>query len=116
MIVSTTFETQNVRRYHNKFVTLSFYARRGANYSSASSVLSYAILTGTGTDGNIANGLTGQANAVSSNATLTTTFQRFTVTTSAFSQQAKRNLELLFLLFLLVLQALTTGLRLRVFS
>jgi hypothetical protein len=92
MLVATTFETQNVRRYHNKFVTLSFYARCGANYSSASSVLSYAIYTGTGTDGSIAFGLTGQAAIASSNATLTTTFQRFTVTTSAVLPTSKTQL------------------------
>jgi hypothetical protein len=95
MIVSTTFETQNVRRYHNKFVTLSFYARCGANYSSASSALSFGIYTGTGTNGSIAFGLTGQASIASATATLTTTFQRFTVTTSAVLPTTKTQLGVL---------------------
>lgn len=92
MIVAQTFETQNIRKHHNKFVTLSFYARCGANFSSASSALLYGITTGTGTDGSIANGLTGQASVASGTATLTTTFQRFTVTTSAVLPTSKTQL------------------------
>jgi hypothetical protein len=92
IILAQTFETQNVRKFHNKFVTLSFYARCGANFSSASSALIYAITTGTGTDGSIANGLTGQTNSASATATLTTTFQRFTVSLSAVLPTTKTQL------------------------
>jgi len=61
-------------------VTLSFYARAGANYSSASSVLSVRLDTGTGTDQSLGGALTGQTSIVSQNATLTTSWQRFTYT------------------------------------
>lgn len=62
-------------------VTLSFYARCGANYSAASSALAVRLISGTGTDQNSLVGtFTGAANAVASTATLTTTWQRFSYT------------------------------------
>ena len=58
-------------------VTFSFYARKGANYSSTSNILTAAFYTGTGTDQNInVTGYTGQV-TTSNNATLTATWQRF---------------------------------------
>jgi hypothetical protein len=61
-------------------VTLSFWARAGANYSSASNALLPSIVQGTGTDQNISGGFTSQTNVVSSSVTLTTSWQRFSVT------------------------------------
>jgi hypothetical protein len=63
-----------------KTVTLSFYARAGANYSPTSSLLQVRGISGTGTDQNINNGFTGNIDFISSTATLTTTWQRFTYT------------------------------------
>jgi len=64
-----------------KSVTLSFYARKGADYSPTSSILLSDIMTGTGTD---QNGITGGTYTGSvdnnQNNTLTTTWQRFTQT------------------------------------
>jgi hypothetical protein len=74
------FETINSIRFAGGNVSLSFYAKLGANYSSASSVLGYTITYGTGTDQSYYSGMTGQANAAGSTVTLTSTFQRFTVT------------------------------------
>jgi hypothetical protein len=45
-------ETKNVIPLQNKAVTFSFYARKGANYSMASSAVSLTVATGTGTDVN----------------------------------------------------------------
>jgi hypothetical protein len=73
-----SFETIDSIPLAGKTVTLSFYARAGANYSSASNVLRALIYTGTGTDQNGYFGYTGGANAIDQNATLTTTWQRFT--------------------------------------
>lgn len=73
-------ETANSVRFIGKTVTLSFYARSGANFSSASSLLSVFLATGTGTDQNFRNGFTGRVNVISSSATLTTSWQRFTYT------------------------------------
>jgi len=73
-------ETVNAIPFAGKAVTLSFYARRGANYSAASNALAVSVITGTGTDQNIGGGYTGQATAFSGTATLTTTWQRFSFT------------------------------------
>ena len=78
--VSQTFESVNSIPYAGKTVTVSFYARKGANYSAASSALTVVLSSGTGTDQNIFSGFTGSANVVNSTATLTTTWQRFTYT------------------------------------
>jgi hypothetical protein len=73
-------ETSNSISYAGKTVTLSFYARAGANYSGASNVLKNTLATGTGTDQNyITTGFTGVINNTQNN-TLTTTWQRFTQT------------------------------------
>jgi uncharacterized membrane protein YgdD (TMEM256/DUF423 family) len=72
-----SMETSNSIPYAGKAVTLSFYARAGANYSSASSILTTNVLTGTGTDQN-ANSYTGTATPINTGVTLTTTWQRFT--------------------------------------
>jgi hypothetical protein len=70
-------ETLNSIPFAGKTVTLSFYARAGANFSAASSLLTPYIQYGTGTDQNIFSGFTGQTTAVTGSATLTTTWQRF---------------------------------------
>jgi hypothetical protein len=74
----TSLETVNSIPLAGKTVTLSFYARAGANYSAASNGLVYRLLTGTGTDQNaLMVGYTGQATTINEIATLTTTWQRF---------------------------------------
>ena len=75
-----SFESANSIPLAGKTITLSFYARAGANYSAASSVLSANLYSGTGTDQNYIAGYTGTATIISSNVTLTTTWQRFTLT------------------------------------
>jgi hypothetical protein len=79
-----TLETIDAIKYAGQTITFSYYARRGANYSATSNYLSAYLSTGTGTDQSIMTGLTGQAYPITSNATLTTTWQRFqnTVTLS----------------------------------
>jgi hypothetical protein len=74
------FETVNSIPFAGKTVTLSFYARRGANYSPASNGLYFELVSGTGTDQNIFTGFTGGVAVGSTTATLTTTWQRFTFT------------------------------------
>ncbi len=79
--IVTLFESVNSIPFAGKTVTLSFYARRGANFSSASNVLTAQLATGTGTDQNLlAGGYTGTAYPIADNVTLTTTWQRFTLT------------------------------------
>ena len=72
-----SLETIETIPFVGKTVTLSFYARAGANYSAASSSLGFQLRTGTGTDQNVTS-FTGTANPIDTSATLTTTWQRFT--------------------------------------
>jgi hypothetical protein len=74
------FESINSIPYAGQTVTLSFYARRGANYSAASNALSVAVKSGTGTDQNLRSGFTSETSVINTTATLTTTWQRFTYT------------------------------------
>ena len=79
--ITQSAETVNTIPFAGKTVTMSFYARAGANFSAASSALYVYLVTGTGTDQNQAvGGYTGQATPLSGSATLTTTWQRFTYT------------------------------------
>ena len=78
MDINQSFETINSIPFVGKTVTFSFYARAGANYSATSNLLNGTIYTGTGTDQNLISSYTGAATPISVNATLTTTWQRFT--------------------------------------
>jgi hypothetical protein len=77
---SQTFESINSIPFVGKTVTLSFYGRKGANYSEGSSNLTLQLITGTGTDQNVLTGFTAFANTINTNMLLTTTWQRFTAT------------------------------------
>ena len=75
------FETVNSIPFAGKTVTTSFYARAGATFlSSGASLTVIGVMSGTGTDQNLASGYTGQVNGGSSTVALTSTWQRFTVT------------------------------------
>ena len=75
-------ETVNSIPFAGKTVTFSFYARKGADYSAASSGLVARIFTGTGTDQNIYSGYTGTVTTTVGTATLTTSWQRFSYSTT----------------------------------
>jgi len=78
--LNNSFETINSIPFVGKTVTLSFYARAGANYSAASGHLVGTLYSGTGTDQNYNSvAYTGSNSVASTNAVLTTTWQRFTV-------------------------------------
>jgi hypothetical protein len=77
--ITSSLETTNSIPFAGKTVTMSFYARKGANY--APSTFNVYLITGTGTDQNRQNGsYTGENSSISSAITLTTTWQRFVVT------------------------------------
>jgi hypothetical protein len=71
-------ESSNSIPFAGKTVVLSFYARKGANFSSTSNLLGATLWSGTGSDQSILAGYTGQAAVISQNSTLTSTWQRFT--------------------------------------
>lgn len=73
-------ETVNSTLCAGKTVTISFYARKGANFSSTSSHMVVGLYSGTGTDQALRNGFTNSALVISQNNTLTTTWQRFSYT------------------------------------
>jgi hypothetical protein len=77
----TPFETVNTIPFVGKTATLSFYARRGANFSATSNIMVAQVITGTGTDQNVlTGGYTGIAYPFNNlEATLTTTWQRFSI-------------------------------------
>ena len=75
-----SWETINSIPFVGKTVTLSFYARAGANFSPAGSALYSGLYYGTGTDQNYGSSYTGTTQVFNQANTLTTTWQRFTVT------------------------------------
>jgi len=78
-VLYQSFESVNSIPFAGKTVTMSFYARAGANYSAASGRLGVYLISGTGTDQNYGVGYTGAAFPINNQtATLTTTWQRFT--------------------------------------
>jgi hypothetical protein len=78
--VTYSMDTVNTIPLANKTVTLSYYARSGANYSASGNSLGIIVNTGTGTDENVNAGYVGSSTLLSTNVTLTTTWQRFTHT------------------------------------
>lgn len=88
-----TAESQDTYRLAGQTVILSFYAKAGANYSSASSALAVALVTGTGTDQSYGS-FTGSATAFSGTATLTTSYQRFSFTGSLSSSATQFALDI----------------------
>jgi hypothetical protein len=78
--IAQAMETETSLKFAGKAVAFSFWARAGANYSSASSALSVRLIGGTGTDQTVFGGYTGSADQISTSVTLTTSWQRFSVT------------------------------------
>ena len=81
-----TVETLNATQLQGQTVTFSFYARKGAGYTATSDALQVRVYTGTGTDETgIGSAYTGTATPISGNATLTTSWQRFSFTAAISS-------------------------------
>ncbi len=78
-----SMESANSIPFAGKTVTMSFYARKGANFSMASDNLIVYLIGGTGTDQNYQTTYTGASFPINNQtATLTTTWQRFSYTGS----------------------------------
>jgi hypothetical protein len=68
----------------SQYVTVSFWAKAGANYSVASSNITVVLYAGTGTDQNpYTSGYTGQTTPISTSQAITTSFAKYSFTTSA---------------------------------
>ena len=83
--ISQSLENATSIPFAGQNVTISFYARAGANYSSTSNALTILLNAGTGTDENVMNGYTGSTTSISATATLTTSWQRFSYSGSVAS-------------------------------
>jgi len=77
---SQSIETANSIPFAGRTVTLSFYARKGSDFSASGSNLTVNFSSGTGIDQNALQSFTGATNLINTTATLTTTWQRFTYT------------------------------------
>ena len=77
--ISQSIETSNSIRFAGQAVTLSFYARKGANLSGT---VTATIYSGTGTDQrrDFGAGFTGEATVVTSSPSLTTSWVRYSIT------------------------------------
>jgi hypothetical protein len=85
-VLAQALETTNCIDAQGGTVTLSFYAKAGANFSGSSSQIGATVISGTGTDQSIGSMVTfawtGSTNVINSSATLTTSWQRFTFTST----------------------------------
>lgn len=81
LYLAQAMESVNSIPLAGRTVTVSFYARKGANYSATSSIINVKLQSGTGTDqNNLTGAYTGSTNVTNQNAVLTTTWQRFSST------------------------------------
>jgi len=78
--LGVSLESADSYRFAGQTITFSFWARAGANYSNTGSLMGVYVQSGTGTDQNQNSGFTGATGIINTNATLTTTWQRFTYT------------------------------------
>jgi hypothetical protein len=85
MAVYYNIETADSYRFAGQTVTLSYYAKVGANFSATSSIFKAAIYSGTGTDQNLTTGYTGQTELATQSKTATTSWQRFSTTVTVGS-------------------------------
>jgi hypothetical protein len=96
MVLFSPQETVNSLRFAGKNATLSFYARASSGISSATA-LSMNVFTGTGVDqNNFTSGFTGLVNTGGVAPTLTTSWQRFSVTVSIGSTATQIGLQITF--------------------
>ena len=95
LFVETALENIDSRRFIGQPVTFSFYAKCGANFSAASSTIGAQLCTGTGTDQQV-SAFTGLAAAINASPTLTTTWQRFSYTTTLASSITQLGVRFIF--------------------
>lgn len=85
LLLGQTFETINSIPFAGKTITFSFYARKGADFSAASSNIGVELWQTATTDTSL-NGMLGvKTNVIGTSAILTTTWQRFSFTGSVAS-------------------------------
>jgi hypothetical protein len=94
MYLVQSLESQDSKKFIGKKLTLSFWARIG-NGASVNQLLA-EIISGTGTDENAISGFTGFSAEVQQIVTLTTGWQKFTITSAAALAVGKTQVGLIF--------------------
>jgi hypothetical protein len=93
-MLAQSIETVNSIPLAGKTVTLSFYARKGANFSATSNLLNAYLSSGTGTDQNVwVGGFTGAVNLIAQTPTLTSTWQRFSYSATVGATATQLGIE-----------------------
>lgn len=92
----TSFETRDVIKLAGKTLTLSFRGRIGANFSGTSNQLSVNLYYGTGTDGNIVAGFTGQTMISGTAITMTTSDGFYSITFTLPSTATQFGIQILY--------------------
>jgi hypothetical protein len=95
--LAQSFESVNSIPYAGKTVTVSFYARAGANFSGAASQMGVQLQTGTGTDQSVTAGYTGNVNAVGQSVTITTTWARYSYTATLATNATELGVQVYYL-------------------
>jgi hypothetical protein len=80
IFMTQAFETAASLPLAGQTVTLSFWAKSGANFSSSGTTLGAHVVSGTGTDQTMWAGFSGYTNVATTSPVLTSSWQRFTVT------------------------------------
>lgn len=82
LVAQTAFETNDCTQYQGKTVTLSFWAKAGANYSASSALMNIILYSGTGIDQSLASigAWTGVVQAINANQAITTGWVRYSFT------------------------------------
>ena len=81
--LSQPIESKNCVGTAGKKITFSFWAKKGANWSRPSSIFPVSVTSGTGTDQSFMAGVTGGVTLINSSATLTTSWAKYSFTSSA---------------------------------
>jgi lipopolysaccharide export system protein LptA len=83
MVIEQPLETSEVIKLRGQYLTLSFLAAKGADFSASGNKLACNIIYGTGTDECLRDGMTGQTSLTSQDNTITSSMVRYTMTTNA---------------------------------
>jgi len=81
--LSQPIESKNCVGTAGKKVTFSFWAKKGANWSRSSSIFPVSVTSGTGSDQSFMAGVTGGVTLINSSVTLTTSWAKYSFTSSA---------------------------------
>jgi hypothetical protein len=81
--LSQPIETKQCVGTAGKKVTLSFWAKKGANWSKSGGAIGVSVYSGTGTDQSMMAGLTGATTVINTSQVLTTSWVKYSFTSAA---------------------------------